>query len=132
MLLISCAYACACACARACACVSVCLCVGVCVRDGPTHQLIITDCSFHLGYARLSDVFVIDDWLQIKLRFKTTSPEGVLFAIGDPGNFPKQLTTQSNVLVSGDQRPKKVLDIEVMWTTTQNGISLFRMTCDKQ
>jgi len=36
------------------------------------------------GYARLNDIFVIDDWLQIKLKFKTTSQEGVLLAMGDP------------------------------------------------
>merc|ERR1739838_37506 len=41
------------------------------------------------GYARLNDVFVIDDWLQIKLKFKTTSQEGVLLAIGDP-DFPER------------------------------------------
>ena len=37
------------------------------------------------GYARLNDAFEIDDWLQIKLKFKTTSQDGVILAMGNTG-----------------------------------------------
>ena len=38
-----------------------------------------------LGYVQLNDGFEIDEWLQIKLQFKTTSQDGVILAMGNVG-----------------------------------------------
>ena len=37
------------------------------------------------GYARLNDAFEIEEWLQIKLKFKTTVQDGVILAMGNVG-----------------------------------------------
>merc|ERR1711915_1025159 len=38
------------------------------------------------GYVQLNDGFEIDDWLQLKLKFKTTSQDGIILAMGNVGS----------------------------------------------